>query len=61
MARKTSKKQRVNPHIEDAIRYAEEAISGEIVVCEMTRLACERFISDLQRQGDKDFPFHLDS
>lgn len=30
-------------------RYAEDVISGKIVACELLRLACERFMSDLER------------
>lgn len=32
-----------------AEHYARRVVAGEIVACKFTRLACERFISDLQR------------
>ena len=36
-------------YAERAERYARRVIAGEIVACKLTRLACERFITDLQR------------
>ena len=36
-------------YAERAERYARRVIAGEIVACKLTRLACERFIKDLQR------------
>ena len=35
--------------------YAEQAVSGEIIVCKWVRLAAERFLSDLDRQEDEEF------
>ena len=34
---------------ERAAHYAQRVIAGEIVACKLTRLACERFLKDLQR------------
>ena len=34
--------------VADGIRYAEQVVSGEIVACELTRLACQRFLDDLE-------------
>lgn len=34
---------------ERAVHYAQRVISGEIVACKLTRLACERFLKDLAR------------
>ena len=45
------------PHVQSAIHYAEQAIGGEIPVCEYTRAACERFLADLVRS---DWPWMLD-
>ena len=36
---------------ERAVRYAQRVIAGEIVACKLTRLACERFLKDLDRTG----------
>lgn len=37
------------PYHERAVRYAQRVIAGEIVACKLTRLACERFLNDLDR------------
>ena len=37
------------PYTERAVRYAQRVIAGEIVACKLTRLACERFLKDLNR------------
>lgn len=34
--------------VKEAIRYAEQVIAGEQSVCELVRLACARFLSDLE-------------
>lgn len=36
-------------YTERAVRYAQRVIAGEIVACKLTRLACERFLKDLDR------------
>ena len=38
-------------------RYADQVISGEIVACELIKLACLRHVKDLASQGDADFPY----
>ena len=41
--------------------YAERVLAGEIVACKLTRLACQRFIDDLQRaDNDAEWPFRFD-
>lgn len=47
------------PHVESAIAYAEDVVRGEVVACKWTIAACFRFLSDLRRIGDADFPYHL--
>lgn len=37
-------------HSDEAIRYAEDVVSGEIVACKYVRLACQRFLDDLERE-----------
>jgi phage terminase large subunit-like protein len=37
------------PYHERAVRYAQRVIAGDIVACKLTRLACERFIADIER------------
>ena len=41
--------------------YAREAANGEIVVCEKTRMACRRFLADLERsRTDPSYPWAFD-
>jgi len=42
------------------MEYAEQAVSGESVVCKWVRLAAERFLSDLDRQFDQEFDYYFD-
>lgn len=41
-------------------KYAEEVISGKIVVSKKIRQACERHLNDLKRQGEDGFPYLFD-
>lgn len=34
--------------VADGIQYAEQVVAGEIVACELVRLACQRFLNDLE-------------
>ena len=43
-----------------AIGYAEDVVAGRIVACKWARLACKRFLTDLDRQGTEAFPYWLD-
>ena len=43
-----------------ATAYAQRVTAAEEVAGKYERLACERFLSDLARQGDAGFPFVLD-
>ena len=41
--------------------YARQAISGEILTCEKTRMACRRFLDDLERsRTDPAYPWTFD-
>ncbi len=41
--------------------YARQAVSGEIIVCEKTRMACRRFLDDLDRsRTDPTYPWVFD-
>ena len=42
-------------------RYAQAVMDGDIVVGKYVRLAVERYLSDLDRIGDKDFPYTFDA
>ncbi len=50
---------RANGHIQDLIGYADDALSGKTPVCQYIRLAAQRFIDDLDKQKQKDFPFYF--
>jgi phage terminase large subunit-like protein len=41
-------------------RYAEDVVGGKIIAGRKVRLACERHLRDLERQGTKDFPWVFD-
>jgi len=49
-------------HAERATRYAEAVVKGDIPACELTRLACQRHMSDLKRAANPkdDFPYVFD-
>ena len=47
MARK--KKQTINVKETEYYRYAQDVIDGKIVAGELVKLACKRFIDDLER------------
>lgn len=46
-------------HVDVARQYALDVISGKVLSCKWVRLACERQIQDLQRQGDEDWPYRF--
>jgi phage terminase large subunit-like protein len=40
--------------------YCEQVVNGDVVVSKYIRLAVERHLRDLKRQGTEEFPFHFD-
>lgn len=46
--------------IERCLSYARRAVNGEIVVCEKTRMACRRFLDDLEKSKDPGYPWVFD-
>lgn len=40
--------------------YAQKILSGEYLACELEKLACKRFLRDLERQNDPEFPWCYD-
>lgn len=40
-----------------ALEYAHQVIAGDIPACKWVRLACQRQLKDLKREGADDFPF----
>lgn len=47
-------------YFERATAYARRVIAGEEVAGKYERLACKRFLNDLERQGASEFPFVID-
>jgi phage terminase large subunit-like protein len=47
-------------YLKRATDYAERIVSGSEVAGQFERLACQRFLDDLKRQGTEGFPYRLD-
>lgn len=47
-------------NLEEITRYAKSCINGEIPSGQKHKWACERFLNDLNRVGDPDFPYIWD-
>jgi len=47
--------------IRRVVHYAEDVIDGRITACRKHRLACERFIRDIERSQADDFPYEFDA
>jgi phage terminase large subunit-like protein len=45
------------PLLEELIEYSNDILDGKIVACLKHKWACSRFLKDLSRQGNEDFPF----
>ncbi|MFU2842746.1 terminase large subunit [Pseudomonas aeruginosa] len=43
-----------------ARQYASDVVGGAIIACRYVKLACQRFLNDLDRQGDDDWPYVFD-
>ena len=43
------------------IQYAKKIVSGEYKSCRLEYLSCKRFLDDLERQNDEDFPYCYDT
>lgn len=48
-------------HVEAALYYCEEVISGDVLACELVKSACRRHLRDLKRQNTKSFPYWFDA
>lgn len=47
-------------HSRGAVKYAKDVVSGKIPVSESPRLACKKFLEDLERAKSADFPYEWD-
>ena len=48
-------------HVEAALYYVDDVLSGKIVACELVKQACRRHVRDLKRQNTKSFPYWFDA
>jgi phage terminase large subunit-like protein len=39
------------PGVEAAVQYAKDVVAGDLIACVLTRLACQRFLNDLEAAG----------
>ncbi|WIF94309.1 terminase large subunit domain-containing protein [Caminicella sporogenes] len=39
------------------IKYSENVINGKIIACKKHKLACQRFLNDISKEGSKEFPY----
>ena len=49
------------PHVEAAHRYAEDVVAGRVLACRYVQLACQRYLDDLERSEDPEYPYEFDA
>jgi phage terminase large subunit-like protein len=49
----------IGPYVSQALEYATDVVEGRVPACKWMRLACERQLADLERDGPE-FPFYFD-
>ncbi len=49
-----------NPHVIKCDKYAEDIISGKINACLFVKQACQRYIDDLEKIAQDDYPYKFD-
>jgi phage terminase large subunit-like protein len=47
--------------IERIVQYAEDIVDGRLTACRKHKLACQRFLDDIQRISSSDFPYEFDT
>jgi len=45
---------------DELIKYSNEILNGDIIACVKNKLACQRFLNDLEREGTENFPYIFD-
>jgi phage terminase large subunit-like protein len=48
-------------HVAMAKQYARDVVSGKRIACEWVKAAGQRFLDDLKRQGEKEWPYEFDA
>lgn len=46
--------------LERCNQYVQDVLDGNILTCRKTRLACQRYVDDLKKQSDPDYPWRFD-
>ncbi len=46
--------------LNELIEYSNKIINGEIVACQKHKWACLRFLNDLKRSGEDEYPYYFD-
>ncbi len=54
------KRLRKYPRCKSAYKYALSVVEGKIPACKLTKLACKRFLDDLEKQSEVSYPFYFD-
>ena len=47
-------------YFKSAVKYAKDVCEGKIIVSESPRLECKRFLTELELQKDKNYPYYFD-
>lgn len=48
------------PNVNAANQYARDIVGGKILACQLTVLACQRHLDDLERAKDPHWPYRFD-
>jgi hypothetical protein len=48
------------PNVNAANQYARDIVGGKILACQLTVLACQRHLDDLERAKDPNWPYRFD-
>ncbi len=48
------------PNVNAANQYARDVVGGKILACQLTVLACQRHLDDLERAKDPAWPYRFD-
>ncbi len=48
------------PNVNAANQYARDIVGGKILACQLTILACQRHLDDLERAKDPHWPYRFD-
>lgn len=53
-------KREIGYYVTQAHEYATQVMQGKVIACELTILACERYMRDLEHENSAEFPFYYD-